>query len=303
MTDINNSKLRRLDMTMLLVFSEALKHRKLTEAAARLGLTQPAVSHTMARLRDLFGDPLFLRKPHGVEPTARALALAPHVQTMIETAQAGLLGSPKFSPAGSSVVFRIAALDYETAVFGPPLCRMLAREAPQAVAVFRSLPPARALDALDNGEVDVVVGFLPGLPEAYGRRDFYLETYAVVHRKGLRQVGGLRAYLAREHALVSFSGERRGIVDAALAEKGHQRRIRAVFPLFLPALAAVAETDLIATLPRRLAATQACRFGLGINEPPVGLRAFPVRAIWHPRSHNDPKIAWLADKLAACAPT
>jgi DNA-binding transcriptional LysR family regulator len=295
-------KLRRLDMTMLLVFAEALKYRKLSAAASRLGLTQPAVSHTLARLRDLFGDPLFLRRPHGVEPTARALALAPQVQAIIDTAQASLMGGSAFSPGSTTAIFRVAALDYEAAVFGPPLCRILAEEAPGATLVFRSLANAQAMDALDGGEADIVLGFVPGLPDTYGRRVFYSESYAAVHRKGLRYRGTLEDYLAREHVLVSFSGERRGIVDDVLAAKGLSRKVRAVFPLFLPALAAVAETDMVATLPRRLALTQAERFGLRVKEPPLALRSFPVRAIWHPRSENDPKIKWLVDRLAETAP-
>jgi DNA-binding transcriptional LysR family regulator len=302
MTDIDYVKLRRIDMTMLLVFAEALKHRKLSAAASRLGLTQPAVSHTLARLRDLFGDPLFLRRPHGVEPTARALALAPQVQAIIDTAQASLVGGPEFSPGTTTAVFRIAALDYEAAVLGPPLCRIIAKEAPGATLVFRSLAHAQAMDALDGGEADIVLGFVPGLPDTYGRQVFYSESYAAVHRKGLRYRGTLDDYLAREHVLVSFSGERRGIVDEVLAAKGLARKVRAVFPLFLPALAAVAETDMVATLPRRLALTQAERFGLRVKDPPIALRPFPVRAIWHPRSDNDQKIKWLVDCLAEAAP-
>jgi DNA-binding transcriptional LysR family regulator len=295
-------KLRRLDMTMLLVFAEAMKHRKLSAAASRLGLTQPAVSHTLSRLRSLFDDVLFLRKPHGVEPTARALALAPQVQAIIEAAQASLTGSTRFLPEETSLTLRIAALDYEAAVFGPPLSRIVAKAAPRATLVFRTLAHAQALDALDNNEADIVLGFVPGVPESYGRHVFYRESYAVVHRKGLKYRGTLEDYLLREHALVSFSGERHGIVDDVLAARGLSRRVRVVFPLFLPALAAVAETDMLATLPRRLAQSQAGRFGLRVKAPPFSLRAFPVRAIWHPRSNRDPKIKWLVDCVARAAP-
>jgi DNA-binding transcriptional LysR family regulator len=289
-------------MTMLLVFAEALKHRKLSAAASRLGLTQPAVSHTISRLRDLFDDPLFLRRPHGVEPTARALELAPQVQAIIDSARASLAGTTRFLPRETSATFRIAALDYETAVFGPPLSRIITKAAPGATIVFRTLAYAQALDALDNSEADIVLGFVPGLPESYGRHVFYNESYAVVHRKGLKYRGMLEDYLFREHALVSFSGERRGIVDEVLAAKGLSRKVRAVFPLFFPALAAVAETDMLATLPGRLAQTQAERFGLRVKDPPLNLRAFPVRAIWHPRNDRDPKIKWLVDCVAEAAP-
>lgn len=116
MTDIDTAQLRRIDLTLLCVFVELMRHRKLTVVAARLGLTQSAISHSLKRLRDIFGDPLFRRRPNGVEPTARALALEPRISSIVALTREALRLDSKFDPGTADRLFRIAALDYETSV-------------------------------------------------------------------------------------------------------------------------------------------------------------------------------------------
>jgi len=254
MTDIDRVNIRRLDFTLLLVLAETLRLRKLTLVAKRLGLTQPAISHALARLRDVFGDPLFLRRRHGLEPTARALALEPQVLAILGLALRTLSAPAAFDPATARRRIRIATLDHHAAVFGAPLSGLFERQAPGLELVLRAASRQEALGLLDTGDADLFVGFINDAGGSYLRDRLFDETYAVVARKANRRFdGSLRSYTAARHLLVSVAGESHGIVDEALEKRGLARKVAAVFPLFLPALATVAETDLIATVPRRFA--------------------------------------------------
>jgi DNA-binding transcriptional LysR family regulator len=150
MSDIDFIKVRRLDLTMLLVFAETLTHRKLTVVAKQMGLTQSAISHNLGRLRDVFGDPLFLRRPQGVEPTARALELEPKVRAILALAGDTLKPITTFDPSSERRSFRIGALDYHGVVFGPGLCRMFEKESSASTLIMRAVARGEALDALNG---------------------------------------------------------------------------------------------------------------------------------------------------------
>jgi DNA-binding transcriptional LysR family regulator len=300
MTDINNTEIRRLDMTMLLVFAETMKLRKLTLVAKRLGLTQSAISHTVGRLRDVFGDPLFLRKPYGIEPTSRALDLEPRIAAVLAMTQETLSVPSAFDPATAQRTVRIATLDTHASIFGPGLCRVFEKRAPGLELRLRSASRQEALDLLDANEVDLVVSFVTSVGSHHIVQRLYEESYAVVARQKNKMFdGSTKAYLEARHLLVSLSGDARGIVDEVLESKGMKRHIAAVFPLFFPALATVAETDMIATLPKRLAEANAARFKLNLFPPPINIRPFPVNAIWHKRNEKDAGLQWVVEKLVA----
>ena len=285
---------------MLLVFTETMRLRKLTLVAERLGLTQSAISHTVSRLRDVFGDRLFLRKPHGIEPTSRAFDLEARIASVLATMQETLSVPAAFDPATAVRRFRIATLDYHASILGPALCSAFAREAPGIELVFRSAAREEALDLLDNNDADLIIGFVTNVAQQHLVKRLYRETYAVVACRANRKFdGSTEAYLAARHLLVSISGDMHGIVDEVLETKGMKRRIAAVFPLFFPALAAVSGTNMIATLPKRLAEANATRFQLKVFSPPIKIRPFPVNAIWHRRNEGDAGIAWLLQKLTA----
>jgi DNA-binding transcriptional LysR family regulator len=300
MTDINHTEIRRLDMTMLLVFAETMRLRKLTLVAKRLGLTQSAISHTVGRLRDVFGDPLFLRKPYGIEPTSRALDLEPRIATVLAMTQETLRVPSAFDPATAQRIVRIATLDTHASMFGPTLCSVFEKQAPGLELRFRSASRQDALNLLDANDVDLVVSFVVSAASHHIVQRLYEETYTVVARQKNKMFdGSTKAYLAARHLLVSLSGDARGIVDEVLESKGMKRHVAAVFPLFFPALATVAETDMIATLPKRLAEANAARFKLNLFPPPISIRPFPVNAIWHKRNEKDAGLKWVVDKLVA----
>jgi DNA-binding transcriptional LysR family regulator len=304
MSDIDAAQLRRLDFTLLLVFAEIMRHRKLTAAAIQLGLTQSAISHSLKRMRQIFADELFLRKPWGVEPTPRAAALEPRVAEIIALTRDTLKLERTFDPKSSKQHLRVGALDYAIALFSGPVMNLMRQQSP--AMRFSMVPVARdaALAGLDHSSIDIALGFFPRLPERYVCYDLYEENYAVVagrRNKFSRGKPTLDAYLKAQHLLVSLDGGLRGIVDVTLQRLGKRRHVTASLPLFLPALAAVADTDLIATVPRRLAHAYAASFGLKIMPVPLKIRSFTVSAITHRRADKDGATFWLRERLRDAA--
>jgi DNA-binding transcriptional LysR family regulator len=300
MTELSQSQLRRLDLTVLLVFLGLVRHRKALDVASELGLTQSAVSQALRRLRDIFGDDLFLRRPHGMEPTALALALEAPVAAAVEALRGALGEARRFDPASATGVVRIAALDAEQSVLIPALAARLRLEAPGLALSALPLGRGEATEALAQGQVDLALGFVWSRPESIREQRLYDEGFLVAGRPVcLPEAPGLDldSYCAVDHVLVSPAGDLRGIVDERLAEMGRSRRVVLGLPAFLPALAAVAALDGLVTLPARLATAFAPGFGLAIAEPPLAIRRFPVSVYWHWRNDRDQRTGWLVRAL------
>lgn len=301
MSDFSEAKLRRLDLTLLLVFLGLIGHRKAVAAGAELGLTPSAISQALRRLRAVFGDPLFLRRPHGLEPTTTALALAVPVVGAVETLRAALGAAGGF--AAARAIVRLAALDAEQAVLVPPFAARLRRGAPGLRLSVLPLGGSEAIEALAQARADLALGFLWNPPATIALAPLYAASYLVAGRPAMLphapQVD-LDAYCAADHVLVSPRGDLHGIVDERLAAIGRSRRIVLALPAFLAALAAVAASDALVTLPARVARTFAPGFGLSIAVPPVVVRRFPVSLFWHRRHDADPRTRWLVEQLVTC---
>lgn len=300
MSDLSISQLRRLDLTLLLVFLGMVRHRKAADVAAELGLTQSAISQAVKRLRDIFQDDLFLRRPHGMEPTATALALEDPVRRAVEALRGALGAARTFDPTQAEGVVRIAALDAEQAVLIPPLAARVRSEAPGLRLSVLPLGRADAVEALTEGRADLALGFIWDLPDTIMGESLYEESFLVA---GLPQVlpgapsVSLDAYCAADHVLISPAGDLRGVVDDRLAAMGRHRTITLGLPAFLPALAAVASSGALLTLPARLAESLAPGFGLVTATPPLEVRRFPVSVFWHRRNSADPRTTWLRGQL------
>jgi DNA-binding transcriptional LysR family regulator len=306
MSDLSTSELRRLDLTLLLVFLGLLRHRKALDVAAELGLTQSAISQSLRRLRDIFGDDLFLRRPHGMEPTATALALEAPVAAAVDALRGALGAARAFDPATAKGLVRIAALDAEQAVLIPPLAARLRELAPGLTLSVLPLGRAAAMEALAEGRADLVLGFVWDLPEAICGEVLYEESFLVAGRPDALPDApriALDAYCAADHVLISPGGDLRGVVDDRLEAMGRTRSVTLGLPAFLPALAAVAASGALVTLPARVAQAFAPGFGLVTAEPPVPVRTFPVSVFWHRRNDSDPRTNWIRQHLHEAAPT
>lgn len=298
--DIDRNKLRRVDMTILLVFLDLMRHRKAVTVAAELGLTQSSISHTLRRLRDLFDDPLFLRKPNGLEPTALAVALEPQIREMVEGLNQVLNKNPAFNASVSTKTVRIAVPDDGAATLLPGLLQNLSTEAPNMRVSTSSVMRDTALDELDAGRLDLAIGYFWQLGSSFVEEPLYDEAYYVVGRQKhplLKTAPDLEAYSATEHLIVSPKGDLHGIVDISLDELGLKRHVKVAVPSFFSALAIIAQTDLIATLPKRIVEGFADQFDLIYMPPPLSIRSFPVSAVRHRRDENNLMHHWLIDIL------
>jgi len=296
----DTSHIRRLDLSLLLLFRELMHNRRTTVVAQRIGMSQSAVSHALRRLREVFSDPLFVRRSDGLEPTHRALELLPKVEALISLAYQTINGFETFDPTTSDRQFRLAGNDLVCTLLGGPLIGMLRSSAPHTRVTFRSAVGRAALKALAAGEVDIALGFFPSLPSDYEVTHLFDETFMVVARRGhprLRKGLDLDTYRKLDHVLVSFSGGLTGFADMALKRHNLARRVVASVPMFLAAFAAVSKGELVATVPAHLAASYAQPFGLKVYRPPMAMRSFSVVAVRHARSHGDQGLDWLADRL------
>lgn len=303
MSDIEENKLRRLDGGLLLVFRELLRLRRASLVAEKLGLSQPAISHALNRLRDLFGDPLFIRRPHGFEPTQRALALGPQVDVLIGLAGQALTPDASFDPMQSRRLFRIIAAEFVTALIGGALVNRFRSAAPGVKFGVTHLAEEDALRALRRGEADVAIGRFGAARPGFTVEPLFEDSYCVVARQGHPQVPGT----------IDESGWRSiGHIFAWNLSETAESRVRpepelavahlASVPGWLTALVLVASTDGIATVPRRLAERHAGRLGLQVVDlpfPPDRIAVSVMRRI----GAADPGVDWFLEQVRAAAET
>lgn len=299
-SDLSKSELRRLDLTLLLVFLGLLKHRKASDVAQDLGLTQSAISQALKRLRDVFGDELFLRRPHGMEPTATALALEAPIANAVEALRGALGVARAFDPMTATGLVRLAALHTEQAVLIPTLTARLRDTAPGLDLSVIPRGRSEAMVALQDGEVDLALGYFRDIPNTCRSEVLYEDSYLVAGNPEVlssKTPLDLDTYCTMDHILTSPSAQLRGVVDLHLEKLGRERRVVLGLPAFLPALAAAAASDALVTVPARVAQAFAGRFGLATQQPPLDLPSFSVSVVWHRRNDSDPQTQWIKAQL------
>jgi len=312
---MNMIHLARVDLNLLVLFEAVLAERHVGRAADRMHLTPSAVSHGLRRLRQLLGDPLFLRTPKGVVPTARALELADAVTDILTRVRGVLAGVAPFEPATAARRFLIGAPDGVSAVFLPRLLDAIQKAAPGVDVGVRQLLPAPgqeqperawrpAFDELEEGSLDVAIIPMDSVPARFHARPLYDEDFVVGVRSGhpSAKTVTLARYCELRHLVVSTSGDAHGFVDTLLARHGRMRRVVATVPNFMLALAVIGETDLVSALPRAFVSEHGARFGVVAIEPPIALGSFRLQAVALAGAMADAGIAWLFATLDAIRP-
>jgi len=292
------SDILKLDARLLLAFVAIAEERSVTRAAGRLNMTQQGLSGALARLRDLFSDPLFIRESHGVAPTPRAEALYPKVKVAIERLR-DVVEAEDFDPSETQSVIRIAAADYALAAVLPPLFEALRGVAPNLRLAVEPLRIENLLVQMRNGQIDLaltVPEFVPDMPHSMTLfSDRYLCAFRKQHPLAGRALT-LESFCSGEHLLVSPNrADFRGPVDEALAQVGYSRKVGVVVPSFHIALSLLAKNDLIAVLPERLLRTE--QDGLHIFEPPIEIAPFDIICVWPERLHTDSLTVWFREYL------
>jgi DNA-binding transcriptional LysR family regulator len=285
------------DLGLLVSLDALLQEGSVTNAARRLGLSTPAMSHALARIRERFGDPILVRSGRGMLLTPRALALKPEVNAVVTAAQRVLEPERRLVPAELTRTFIVHASDYVLTVLGGSIDRRLRERAPRVSVRF--VPNAADDPAVlrDQGS-DLAVGIYGDLPQEMRSRQLLTDRFVCVVRSG-HPVGtrklGLEQFARLEHLQVAPRGKPGGYVDDVLREQGLTRRVARAVPYFLTALHLVAETDYVLTISERIARRFAASLRLEVLEAPLALRPYALSLVWHPRVDADPAHHFLRE--------
>lgn len=294
------------DLNVLRAFDALMKDGNLTRAGYRLGLSQPAMSHALSRLRKLTGDPLFVRVPDGMQPTEHATRIAPVVQEGLRLLESALEREPLFDPRTSERNFKILLSDMGELVYLPRLMHRLREAAPGVALRVLNRPREAYVDAFLSGEADLAVGFLPGLGAGFYQQRLFTGSYVCLVREDhprIRKRLSLAQFVRESHVLVEPGGS--GYVTAAhqtstttlieqyLAQQGLRRRIALRLPHFMVVPDVIHSSDLIATFPTPSIHDAPPRAGIKMLSLPLKVPRFEIRQFWHERSHGDPGNRWL----------
>jgi DNA-binding transcriptional LysR family regulator len=292
--------LRTLDLNLLLVFDAIYSERSISRAALKLHLSQPTVSNALARLRERLGDPLFERRAHAMVPTLRAKALAEPIRQALALLERGLRSADDFDYAHAEREFVVAVEDYGETVVLPRFIDWLSQAAPGIRIHIRPEPSAELQAELREGSVDLALDYFPLQDPAVRNVCVLTETLLTLARRDHPHVGerlSLETYLALRHVVLAHNGSSRPMIDLALAKRGLSRHIAVTVPHFLSMPVMVQTSDLVGTLPRRMALLYADHFRLRSYAVPLRTPQFPVYLLWHANADEDAGHRWFREHL------
>ncbi|MEO1649609.1 MAG: LysR family transcriptional regulator [Pseudomonadota bacterium] len=295
----NDTDLLRVDLNLLVLLQKLLETRSVSRTAELSGMSQPAVSRALGKLRREFDDPLLVKSGAIMRATPRGEELLLPLQAALGAVSAVLAEEPVFDPASSDRVFRVATTDYGATVILPRLADGLTSEAPHASLDIIPID-GETFQRLAEAEVDLAFYSDNPVPPSLRARNLFRETFACIVRQGHPALTtadpkfiSLEDYVTYPHALVTITREGLGPVDRALKAIGKSRHIAVRIPYFATAALLTAASNMILTIPRRAAEMFAEDSRLKIVEPPLELPEFGYRMIWHERSHHAPYHEWL----------
>lgn len=296
------------DLNLLKVLDALLREGSTVRAADRVGLTQPAVSAALARLRLSLGDELFVRQGQGIVATDFARSLEEPLRETLERLGRLLGDSERFDPAQSTHVFRMAGIDFFAEMLMPDLARLLAAEAPGMRVQQLDLVPSSYIEMLENEQTDLCLMTKMEVPEWVESEVLFRSPFVTIARRNNARLaragilpGGtipLDLFCDLGHVLLSPDGRLKAMGDDALARMGRERRVVMSLPFFSGVTGVVAETDLIALVPVQLARRIAPRLGLALYSPPMPIATPEIAMFWHRRARTNPAHKWLRDRIA-----
>jgi DNA-binding transcriptional LysR family regulator len=292
--------LRSLDLNLLLVFDTVYAERSISRAAEKLHLSQPTVSNAIARLRERLGDPLFTRSPGGMLPTARAKLLADPVRQALDLLEAGIRGRESFDFANSTRTFVIAVEDYGEAVILPRFMDWLSQVAPHIKIRIRPERAATLADELRDGAVDLSLDYFAQRHPSFRSECVLTEgllTLARTDHPVVKDRLSLDTYLSLRHVVLTPHEGATPMIDLALSKRGLQRDIAVEVPHFLSMPLLVQASNMLCTLPKRMAYLYADHFRVKAHPLPLRVPDFPVFLIWHGSAEADPAHQWLRENL------
>jgi DNA-binding transcriptional LysR family regulator len=288
--------LGEVDLNLLLLFQRLMQERRVSTVAEQMNMSQPGVSNALAKLRRRLGDPLFVRGPGGVVPTPFALRLAEPVNQALAILHDALNPATGFDPQRVTRTMTIGMTDIGEVVFLPALVERLSREAPGIALNTVRDTSVNLSGEMAEGRVDLAIGLLPQLKGGFYQRRLFDQRYVCLFRRGHALDDApltLAAWREAEHLVVVSAGTGHGQVEDWLKQRGVQRRVRLTVPHFMSVGYILQRTDLIATVPERLALQLAAPFSLSLCALPATLPAAPIHLLWHARVQQDEGNRWL----------
>lgn len=296
------------DLNLLHVLDALLREGSVTRAARRVGLSQPATSAALGRLRHALGDPLFVRQGQGLVPTDHARSLEIPLREILDRAGALIAGPDAFDPARAEGAFRIGGSDFFAEMLMPALGAEVSQRAPGMIVQLVDLVPEDYVATLERQRTDLVLIPRTGFPEWADHETLFRSGFRVIARSGHPRLGaaGVRPgdtvpidlFCDLGHVLFSPAGRTSAMGDAALAAIGRKRRVAMTVPVFSGVCRAVAGSDLVALLPQQLAEAVAPRLGLSVHVAPMPLPAAAICMVWHRRATGNPAHRWLRGLVA-----
>jgi DNA-binding transcriptional LysR family regulator len=289
-------ELKDVDLNLLVVFNQLLLERRVSAVARTLDMSQPGVSNALNRLRALLGDELFLRTSRGMQPTPFAEQMAGSVSYALGTLHSTLNQRASFDPQTSTRTFTLAVTDIGEIYFLPMLMNCLKRTAPGVTISTVRNTADKLKDEMETGRVDLAIGLLPDLKAGFFQRRLFRHKYVCMFRKGHPLDKGklsLKDFCAAEHVVVVAAGTGHGKVDESMEHAGVRRKISLRVPHYVAVGHILQETDMVVTVPERLAQRCAAPFGLKYVPHPVKLPEIAINLFWHARHHREPGNQWL----------
>jgi DNA-binding transcriptional LysR family regulator len=288
---------RQLDLNLLVVFDAVMRERNATRAAEKLNMSQPAVSHALARLRAALGDELFVRTPEGMEPTPQAEHLAPSVRQALADLSAALGSKAIFEPRTATRDFVMAANNYAALVIATPLAAAVAREAPLVTLDIRASGTLDIAERLDRGDLDLALGGMAAPGDRFRDIRLFEDRFACLLRRGhpaIKAAGKIDARLLAElpHLDVSSTGQGTGFIDEELARLGLERQIVLRAPLLATA-GMLAQSDVVTIMAERAARAFAANASLQVMALPLPSPTLTMAMLWHRRMDDQPAHRWL----------
>ncbi len=293
-------ELHEIDLNLLVVFNQLLIDRRVSKAADSLGVSQPAVSNALAKLRKRLDDELFLRTAKGMEPTPYATQLAESVGAALAMIHSGVNQRSSFDPASARGSFTLGMTDIGEIFFLPALLDRLRHDAPGVTLSTVRHTPDKLSDDLASGKVDAAIGLLPALKAGFFQRRLFTQRYVCLMRRGHRLAKRkltLAGFSAAEHLVVVSAGTGHGKVDELLQRSGVDRQVRLTVPHYVSVGHILQHSDLIATVPERLADRLIEPFGLAKLPHPATLPDIAINVFWHAKYHRAPANRWLRGVL------
>jgi DNA-binding transcriptional LysR family regulator len=288
-------ELTRLDLNLLRTFDAIYRHHSLSAAAIELGLTQPAISAALKRLRTHFDNPLFVRTSHGMRPTPHADTMAAAIARALDIL-GGVGQAQAFSQANTTIHYRIYINDVGMLVVMPQVLRHVSEMAPHAKISIIDLRPDEVVEALDRGHVDLAIGYFLGMPNWARQQTLRKTRYVCAVRANHPQIGNslsMEQFLNAKHGMYATSGSPHSVVDETMARLNLSREVTLRVPRFAALPFLIASSDLIVTIPEDLGQTFSQLLDIKLFPPPFALAPFEIKQYWHERHHAEPAFQWL----------